>query len=153
PVAGIRAHWAVRPRRLSRPGRRVGAASLAGASLWLFALAGAGNRVGPESGPQTGDRSLLVAGTRRIRSPRARAILSPCAARILGVTGPAGRHGAVLPSGPATLGRSARPVHAHLVLPRFLVLAVTPPELALPTSAQPTTARLTTVGLMPRGRL
>src|SRR6185369_17491668 len=131
---GIRARRAVRPRRLSRPGQPAGAAGVPGAGLRLFVLAGAGNRVGPESGRQTGDQSRLVAVTGRIRSAMVRAVLSPFAARILVVIRSAVRHravvpsGPVMPSGPATLSRSARPVHTHLVLPRFLVLAVTPPQ-------------------------
>src|SRR5204862_295763 len=63
-VAGVRARWAVRPRRLSRPGQPSGAAGLPGAGPRLFVLAGTGHRVGPEAGRQPGDRlrHVLVTG-------------------------------------------------------------------------------------------
>ena len=76
-------------------------------------LTGAGNRVGPESGRQTGDQSRLVPGSSRTRGPAVRVILSPSAARILIVIRSAGRHRAVVPSGPAPLNRTARPALSH----------------------------------------
>jgi hypothetical protein len=131
PVTGVRAHWAVRPRRLSRPGLPAGAAGLPGAGLRLFALAGTGHRVGPEAGRQPGDRlrhvrvvgdpgpGPVVAGP----GPVLRPVVRPPAARILVVIW------FIL------LSRPARPTRGHFVLPRFLVLSVTPPQPALPTTA------------------